>query len=82
MVVWEYRVISCTYRRNTSGFFEKPKGKWLLSIDQQEYPLAEGLALLGQQGWELGGVQSREMKARDSRRPDSYYIFKRESPNG
>ena len=82
MDTWEYKVISCTYQYLESSTLFKTKGAWFLTIDKQAYRLTEGLNLLGQEGWQLAGIQAREMEhGRSSRRPDSYYVFKRIKEN-
>lgn len=80
MKTWEYKVVSCRHRMSPSAFLSRSPGTWILSIAEQEYPLAKGLEILGDEGWELAGVQCREMVPSTIKyhRPDSYYIFKRQ----
>ena len=81
---WEYKIctarLKVTNKRTFSAGF-RTIGHWTLIINEMEYGLEEGLAKMGEKGWELAGVQNtKEGLAEGSaeeKYPESLYIFKR-----
>jgi hypothetical protein len=80
---WEYKICACQVKITHQSFFDsrKTEGYWTLDIDGVNYSLDDGLAKLGEKGWELAGVQT--VRSGDWYKqgrllvPESYYVFKR-----
>jgi hypothetical protein len=82
MKKWKYYVAPCFYEEGKrSGLFgAKEDGVWILRLDQ-DFPLLEGLAQMGELGYELVGIQPSRLVFGGGGRPDWYrpasqYIFK------
>ncbi|MCL5994823.1 MAG: hypothetical protein M1546_02065 [Chloroflexi bacterium] len=73
MQQWEYMFAQCHY--------DADQQQWLIKL-QKEFELYEGVRLLGQNGWELAGIQTQTAatggKSVEYYCPSSLYIFKRE----
>jgi hypothetical protein len=76
---WEYYVVSFYYKSGKRGFFGigSTKSEWVFQSDNKEGSLSEGLAELGNLGYELVGIDPSSPSGHDN----SLYIFKREVVN-
>jgi hypothetical protein len=79
---WQYRVCTCQFEITAvGGIFRADEGYWTLTLDE-ELPLADGLQQLGEEGYELAGIQSTYLRDNGGAgtswySPSSIYIFKR-----
>lgn len=73
---WEYYVASFYYKSGKSGFFGigSTKSEWLFELDNKKATLSEGLAELGNLGYELVGIDPSSPSGHEN----TLYIFKRE----
>ncbi len=73
---WEYRVMYADWEPG-----REPNDPWEVEVDGKIHPIEEALNLLGQQGWELVGVQAAALFTGGSwpqeYGPDHFYILKR-----
>jgi hypothetical protein len=73
---WEYYVASFYYKSGKPDFFGigAKKSEWIFELDDKKASLREGLAELGNLGYELVGIDPSS----SSGHSDALYIFKRE----
>jgi hypothetical protein len=73
---WEYYVASFYYKSGKSGFFGigSTKSEWIFELDNKKASLREGLAELGNLGYELVGIDPSSPSGHEN----TLYIFKRE----
>ncbi len=73
---WEYYVASFSYKAGRSGFLGigSTDSEWIFELDKKKGSLEEGLAELGNLGYELVGIDPSS----PSGHGNSLYIFKRE----
>lgn len=89
---WQYRVCVCHFRTTREGgIFRPDEGYWTLALDSDipltddsEMPITEGLLQMGEEGYELVGIQTSGVRDNGGAgtswyAPVSIYIFKRPS---
>ncbi len=73
---WEYYVATFSYKAGKSGFLGigSAKSEWIFELGNKKGSLTEGLAELGNLGYELVGIDPSSPSGHE----DTLYIFKRE----
>ena len=79
---WQYRICACQFKSTAvGGIFRADEGYWIMTLDK-ELTLANGLQQMGDEGYELAGIQAINMRDNGGAgnswyAPSYYYIFKR-----
>ena len=79
---WQYRVCACQFKiTKAGGIFHADEGYWTLTLDS-ELSLVNGLQQMGDEGYELAGIQVTNLRDSGGANkpwyaPSYFYVFKK-----